>query len=158
MLFNETQVIRKPTLYIVLGVVWLFCGGVLYVAGGLLWPQLLVSAVFAATLLLLYLSKLSIGVGAAGISVGFAPFAKQNTYLYGDIAAIKIHPISPLLDYGGWGYRWMPLANGKAYIMQGNMGATLVLKNQREIAFSLNDAEGFKNAVQLSAFAGKLTF
>jgi hypothetical protein len=156
MLFQETQYLRYSPLYVWLIVCWAGTLGLLLISDANWLHYLFISAVFASIILLLYSSKLSIKIVAENITLSMFPFFGNEVFSFSEIATISVHEINPLMDYGGWGYRIVPFQNTTAYIMQGNKGATLVLKkSDQKIVISLKNAEAFERALAQTTYGSE---
>lgn len=153
-LFTETQYFRKLWFNIFMLVIWLVTAVPLYISEAPLTKQLAALGIMLGVWLFLFFLKLTIKVTADGLLISFWPFFSQKYIPFNQISPIKIHPISPLGDYGGWGLRMMPFTKERAYIMDGTMGATLTHNvNEKQYTFSLRDAEGFKRAIEQTGAA-----
>ena len=153
-LFTETQYFRKLWFNIYTLVVWLTVAGSLYGSQSSLLEQLLATGVMLSVWLFIFFLKLSIKVTADGLWISFWPFFSQKHLPFNQLSPIKIHPISPIGEYGGWGLRRVPFAKERAYIMEGTMGATVTHKlDDKQYTFSLRDAEGFKRAIEQTGAA-----
>ncbi|CAN5392983.1 hypothetical protein BH09BAC1_BH09BAC1_22310 [soil metagenome] len=154
MLFKEVQYLRNAFIYILLAIAWVFSAGTMFLTSAPLTVQIITSAVMLLVSVFLYMLRFQVQVREDAVVLRFLPFFKERVILFEEMQSLTVHPISPISDYGGWGYRWMPLFDGVAYIMEGNMGATITLKsNGKKVAFSLKDAEGFKAALERSGYA-----
>ena len=95
--------------------------------------QVVVIVVLLLTLLLFFLLQLKTEIDERGIHYRFIPFHFRNkTIPWNDITACYVRTYSPIMEYGGWGYR-ISLRNGKAYNVSGNKGIQLVLKSGKKI-------------------------
>lgn len=95
--------------------------------------QLVVVLVLALTLLLFFLLQLKTEIDERGIHYKFLPFHFNNkTVPWGDIKECYVRTYSPIMEYGGWGYR-ITIKNGKAFNVSGNKGIQLVLKSGKKI-------------------------
>jgi len=156
MLFQETQYLRYPPLYFLIILGWAGTCGLAITTDAIWWQLVAISAVFLSVLLLLYLCKLTITISSENITLSMFPFFGNKVYSFSEIASISVHEINPLMDYGGWGYRIVPFQNTTAYIMQGNKGATLVLKkSDQKIVISLNNAEAFERALAQTTYGSE---
>ncbi len=63
-----------------------------------------------------------------------------------NIQRVHIRTCNPILEYGGWGNRG--LGRKKAYLIHGNVGLHLVLKNGATIFIGSDNPEEFLSAVQ----------
>lgn len=153
MLFIETQHLRPVWLYILIMLSWLVGFGSMLASGAAMFPILLYSGVLLAVAMFMYLIYFRIEVQTDGLNLHFPPFVRNKHIHFEEIISLKIHPISPIGDYGGWGYRLMPFFDGTAYIMEGKEGATVVFQGgKRKIAFTLKNVERFKSALAQSNF------
>jgi len=85
---------------------------------------LVIIAVSAAPIFLIYFVKLETEVRDEGLFIKFRPFHRRWVALpFSDI--LEANPITykPIRDYGGWGIRYGP--EGKAYNVSGNKGVLL---------------------------------
>lgn len=74
---------------------------------------------------LFYGIRLIVEVREEGVYVHFFPM-RGRLIPYEQIQACQVRTFKPILDFGGWGIRWMPL-RGWAYIVKGNQGIELQL-------------------------------
>lgn len=87
---------------------------------------------FLADLILIAL-RLNTKINKQGIYFQLFPFQlKQKFISWNEVASIEVRKYSPIMEYGGWGYRY-GFKNGKAFNVSGNMGLQLVLKNGDKI-------------------------
>lgn len=95
--------------------------------------QLVVVLVLALTLLLFYLLQLKTEIDERGVHYKFLPFHfKNKTIPWKDIKECYVRTYSPIMEYGGWGYR-ISLKNGKAFNVSGSKGIQLILKSGKKI-------------------------
>jgi hypothetical protein len=74
--------------------------------------------------------RLETTINDKGIHFGFFPFQRKGIrYSWSDIAEISVIKYSPLIDYGGWGWRISMIGKGQAYNVSGNKGIQVKLKN-----------------------------
>jgi hypothetical protein len=91
--------------------------------------------------LLLFFFQLKTKINEKGVSYQLYPFhLKEKIFIWDEIAEANIRKYSPILEYGGWGYRYS-FNNGKAFNISGNMGLQLVLKNGKKILIGTNKPE-----------------
>lgn len=57
----------------------------------------------------------------------------------------------PILEYGGWGYRW-GRRGSRAYSIRGNRGVQLVLQNGQRILLGSQRAEELASAIRAAGF------
>ena len=94
---------------------------------------LIVIVVLALTLLLFYQLQLKTEIDERGIHYRFLPFHfKNKTIPWEAIKECYVRTYSPLMEYGGWGYR-ITIKNGKAFNVSGDRGIQLVLKSGKKI-------------------------
>lgn len=74
-------------------------------------------AIVLLVLLILYWVKLDYSISNQGVKYRFRPFVKEKFIPAEEISAIHSIQISPLKEFGGWGYRFGRL--GKAYTTGG---------------------------------------
>ncbi len=135
-LFSESQRFRQWWLWLIfLGIDALFIAGIFIQvikgqpfgdnpmsnAGlvGLTLMLFLLTALFAVT-------RLDTQIGEEGIYVRFFPFqARFRHYSWGNLAKCYVRTYSPLIEFGGWGWRFG--FGGLAYNVSGNQGLQLVL-------------------------------
>lgn len=87
---------------------------------------------FLADLIIIAL-RLNTKINKQGIYFQLFPFQlKQKFISWNEVASIEVRKYSPIMEYGGWGYRY-GFKNGKAFNVSGNMGLQLVLKNGDKI-------------------------
>lgn len=99
-----------------------------------LWTTIaIVSFTFILILLLVLLMKLETKIDEQGIHYGFWPFQmKPKLAPWNEIEECSVRQYSPLLDYGGWGYKIMSFRKkGHALNIKGNIGIQLVFKTER---------------------------
>lgn len=86
-------------------------------------------------LLVLYLFilfKLTTSIDERGISYQFFPMQLQPKLLpWKEIEKVWTRQYRPLMEYGGWGYRWGK--RGKALNIKGNKGIQIKLKNGKSL-------------------------
>jgi hypothetical protein len=92
-------------------------------------------------------SKLETKLDAKGIYVRFLPIlVKWRFYAWDEIEKAHIREYSPLMEYGGWGYRIGIMGQGNAYILSGNKGLQLEFKKGKKLLI------GTRKEQELSAF------
>lgn len=96
-------------------------------------------SILLVTLVLLSL-KLITFINKDGIFVRFYPIQiKRKCFLWDEIEQAYIRKYNPVMEYGGWGYRWA--LSSKAYNVSGTIGLQLVLKNGKKILIGTNNPE-----------------
>ncbi len=78
-------------------------------------------------------------IDSQGIHYKYFPFVRSWKLIpWSDITQVKITPISPLTDFGGWGYRWgkkgkgIILSGDRAIVISRTKGKNFVLTTQQE--------------------------
>jgi len=81
---------------------------------------------------LLEICELKTEINKEGIKVQLEPFHRKPQFIdWQDIESAYIRTYSPLWEFGGWGLRFG--LSGKAYIISGNRGLQLILKDGRHL-------------------------
>jgi len=81
---------------------------------------------------LLEISELKTEIDQRGVKVQFEPFHRQPHFIsWDDVESVYIRTYSPLWEFGGWGLRFG--LSGKAYIIGGDRGLQLILKDGRHL-------------------------
>lgn len=92
----------------------------------------LVALVFAGLLWLFRTTALWSRINREEIRFRFKPFqTKAKVIRWEEIASYELETFKPMSQYGGWGVRMT--SGGMAYIVQGNQGLKLLLKNGKSI-------------------------
>ena len=88
------------------------------------------------------LIKLETQVKHDGIYVRFFPFhISFKYYPWDEISSSFLRKYSPLVEYGGWGWRYSLFGRGKAYNVSGNMGLQLIFNNQKKLLIGTKKPE-----------------
>jgi hypothetical protein len=117
-----------------------------------MWPLLLVPVVVLA------LSAMGIAwrvrVDAAGLTVRSLPFGWPRRRIRLDqIDAVKTVQVTPIAEFGGWGWRWG--AAGSGVVVREGQGILVVLRDGRRFTVTVDDAE--TGAALLAAYAASAT-
>lgn len=154
-MFTETQYLRHPALYGILIVGWCFSAGIMLIEGATWHIYVPLTAFFVLIAAFLLMFRLTITVAADNISLRMSPFFGTRVIRFAEVKSITVKPLSPVFDYGGWGYRIVPFQNTTAYIMQGEAVVEIVLKSGgKKIAASLKDPDQFKAALAKTEYGG----
>ena len=95
--------------------------------------QLVVLSVLGLVILLFFILQLKTEIDEKGIHYRYIPFHfKDHTIPWNDIEKCFVRTYSPIMEYGGWGYR-ISLKRGKAYNVSGSKGIQIVLKSGKKI-------------------------
>ena len=101
---------------------------------------IIIIAISAAPIFLIYLAKLDTNVRDEGLFIKFRAFHRRWVMLpFHDIAAATAITFKPLKDFGGWGIRYGPM--GKAYNVSGNKGVLLEFEEGPSILIGSNNSE-----------------
>lgn len=74
--------------------------------------------------------KLETIIDEKGVSVRFLPiYRSYRIYQWSDINEAYVREFSPLMEYGGWGFRRSMKGNGKAWTTAGDKGLQIVTKD-----------------------------
>lgn len=124
----------------------------LAVAGGRMWPMLLVPAFVLAVGLMGMAWR--VRVDATGLTVRSIPFGWPRRRIRVEhIDAVKTVRVNPLADFGGWGWRWG--AAGTGVVAREGQGILVVLHDGRRFVVTVDDAE--TGAALLAAYAASAT-
>ncbi len=86
------------------------------------------------------MSSLEVRLTDEAFTVAFGPFGLPRRVIpLTDIAAASAIVVDPL-QWGGWGYRWIPRANASAAVIRRGPGIALVLRDGRRFAVTVDDA------------------
>lgn len=93
--------------------------------------------------------KFEVWIDQEGIHYRFFPLIFKNQFISKEeILRFEIRKCSPIRDYGGWGIRrgfgrkW-----GRAYIVSGNIGLQLYLKNGKKVLFGTQRSQAIMYAM-----------
>ncbi|MDQ3981688.1 MAG: DUF3093 family protein [Actinomycetota bacterium] len=147
MIFDERQR-PPPAFWIVIGVV---------VGGLVVWSTLLgdvpqsvgLRAVGVPTVMaVIFLSiiQMRTTVSPEGLRVVIVPFPRK-TVPASEIAGCEAVTYRPLLEYGGWGWRWSP-SRGWAYTMRGNRGVMVHRTNGKSFLVGSQRPEELAEALR----------
>lgn len=94
---------------------------------------IIVSAAMLIFSIFMLTTKLETIITEEGIYVRLFAFQKRyKFYAWGKIRNFEIKKYSPLLSYGGWGYR-ISLKGSVAFNMRGKVGLELILNNGQKV-------------------------
>ena len=86
------------------------------------------------------LSSLEVRLTLTSFTVAFGPLGlPRRVIAVADIADASAVLVEPM-DWGGWGYRWIPRANASAAVLWRGPGIALVLRDDRRFAVTVGDA------------------
>jgi len=97
---------------------------------------------------LLYFAKLEVEV-EDNISVRFFPvhFFSPREISVDDVESFEAEEYSPLKEFGGWGWRWIPFRHKMAYSVSGNEGVRLTMEDGTEIMIGSKKPEELEDAI-----------
>lgn len=97
-------------------------------------------------LLLFVLFKLTTGIDEKGIRYQFFPIhLKPKMLAWDKIEKIGTRTYKPLIEFGGWGYRWG--IGGKALNVKGNKGIQVKLKNGNSLLIGTQKVDEAQNVI-----------
>lgn len=92
--------------------------------------------------------KLSVNIDERGVSYQFFPiYLKPKLIPWTTIDKIGTRKYKPLMEYGGWGYRWG--MGGKALNVKGNKGIQIKLKNGDSLLIGTQKMEEAKTTINI---------
>lgn len=104
--------------------------------------------VLLVTLFLLF-TRLETRIDQQGVSVKMAPLhRKPRLYRWSDIASAHVRTYQPLVEYGGWGWRYSLSGAGIAFNISGNQGLQLVLQSGKKILIGTQDPQTLKDVLE----------
>jgi hypothetical protein len=113
----------------------------LHGSGAPLWVGWLVVAVgIVVGVLGWLLSSLEVRVTDTRLVVAFGPFGRpRRTIELRDVRAAEAITVEPM-EWGGWGYRWVPGARASAAVIRRGPGIAVRLADGRRFAVTVDDA------------------
>jgi hypothetical protein len=110
-------------------------------SGAPTWPGWFVAAVgLAVGVLGWMLSSLEVRLTEETFTFAFGPAHWPRRVIaltdVGDASAIIVEP----MEWGGWGYRWIPWARASAAVIRRGPGIALILRDGRRFAVTVDDA------------------
>ena len=92
-------------------------------------------------------SNLTTQIRRDGIYVRFSPFRPSFTkFAWNDIEDVYLRNYDAVSEYFGWGYRLGP--NGIGYIVGGNVGIQIILKNGNKVLITTQRPQEVKDVLQ----------
>lgn len=98
---------------------------------------------------LLYFAKLEVSVEENHVSIRFFPvhlFRPRKIFL-DDIEDFTSEEYSPLKEFGGWGWRWLPFHDKTAYSVEGHKCVRLEMKDDTEIVIGSQKPDELEEAI-----------
>ncbi|GMT45459.1 MAG: hypothetical protein IEMM0006_1291 [bacterium] len=120
---------------------------------GLLWIFAFVFLFLVLLGIFFWKSKLEVTIDGEGIQYRFPVFIRKwRNIKKGSIARYEVRKYSPLLEYGGWGYRSMQSPrsrrNGIAYNVSGKIGLQLYFTNGRKMLLGTRRPAAMERAMK----------
>jgi hypothetical protein len=109
------------------------------------WLLVFIMAVPFSILLLFACSSLRTAYNEEQLEMRYFPFLTKRFH-FTDIQEIENITYSPFFDYGGWGIKWN--MDGWAYIVSGNQGLSLKMKNGKKYLIGIQDPEKYKGILK----------
>jgi hypothetical protein len=157
--FQEVQRFRQPALVVFL--ILLNVGGMVVVFGRIFfgWPmfetrwsdlQLLLFWLPLPLLTLFLMSiRLETQITDTEVKGRLWPFhLSWKVFPYKDLQSAEIRQYSPILEYGGWGWRLSIIGRGIAWNIAGNQGLQLVFHNGRKLLIGTQKPEALQAALK----------
>ena len=103
-----------------------------------------------ASVLLIFIFKLSTRIDEKGIHYQFFPFHfSMKTLLWSEITKAEIRTYDPIGEYGGWGLRYsFNKKKGNAVNVSGNIGIQLTLKNGKKLLIGTQKKEAVSSVLK----------
>ena len=109
---------------------------------------IIAAIVLGGVIVLLIVSRLSVVIDENRIYYRFPPFVSKEKYFgKDDIKEMNVRKYKPILEYGGYGYRYR-FRSGRAMNIAGNMGLQLVLKNGKKVLIGTQKPDSMQSAVR----------
>ena len=105
---------------------------------------------------LFYFTKLQTQISETGIAYKFLPFNLSFIeFGWDEIESICIRNYDPLLEFGGWGFRYS-LKYGVAVTTSGSVGIQMILKNKKRVLIGTQNESGVLIALKQIALQEKV--
>lgn len=161
--FRENQKFNQVWLWVVLlslsggviaGIAYslyqqLYLGYQLGVSDNLLILTSVLALLLAAAVNWLILSgKLEVEINSKEIRYRFFPFVwNWKVIKEKEIEKYEVKKYNPIMEYGGWGYRWKP-RHGKALSVKGNEALLLTLRNGKTLLLGTQRPDEVKHVMK----------
>ena len=154
--FNEEQQFRQLWLMVLLGFSLLVPVGLIineYIKDNtsMTTNEFLGSLIgIIASVLLIFIFKLSTRIDEKGIHYQFFPFHfSMKTLLWSEITKAEVRTYDPIGEYGGWGLRYsFNKKKGNAVNVSGNIGIQLTLKNGKKLLIGTQKKEAVSRVLK----------
>jgi len=103
-----------------------------------------------ASVLLIFIFKLSTRIDEKGIHYQFFPFHfSMKTLLWSEITKAEVRTYDPIGEYGGWGLRYsFNKKKGNAVNVSGDIGIQLTLKNGKKLLIGTQNKEAVSRVLK----------
>ena len=103
-----------------------------------------------ASVLLIFIFKLSTRIDEKGIHYQFFPFYfSMKTLLWSEITKAEVRTYDPIGEYGGWGLRYsFNKKKGNAVNVSGDIGIQLTLKNGKKLLIGTQKKEAVSRVLK----------
>ncbi len=145
MIFNEQQKLESVGMKMLFGISTLSALAIIFFtenkegqAGFDDWLFLIGFTLFlTAVYLLVFESTAYTQVDRNGISYKYRPIIWNfKTIAWRDIQSVKVVSVSPISDFGGWGYRFIGGRKGKAIVLSGDFGLQIIKKDGKKFTIT----------------------
>lgn len=93
--------------------------------------------------------KLETKVDQFGIHAKFFPvFNKMRNYPWTDIKSVYVREYSPLMEYGGWGFRSSMKGNGNAWNVSGTYGLQIEMIDGKKFMIGTQKPDELKSIIE----------
>lgn len=90
---------------------------------------------------------LDLKIDASGVRFRLSPFFRRG-YTWDEVEEASVLPYRPILDFGGWGWRYSFNKKAWAYTVSGSMALRLTLKDGKTIFIGINDGDKVRQALE----------
>ncbi len=148
MIFEEEQDFRHSKLWVLLVIALVPILSTLAVSSKLLISLSAVAAILIA-IALLYFARLEVNVEEDYISVRFFPFHffRPRKIFLDEVKSFAAEEYSPLKEFGGWGWRWLPFRYKMAYSVEGEECVRLTMEDDTEIVIGSQKPDELEEAI-----------
>jgi hypothetical protein len=88
-----------------------------------------------------WLSSIEVRVEDDAFVVAFGPFRRPRRVIpLSEIREVAAGQVDPM-EWGGWGYRWIPWQNASAAVLRKGPGIMLKLEQDKKFAVTVDDAQ-----------------
>ena len=112
--------------------------------------EFLGSLIIIASVLLIFIFKLSTRIDEKGIHYQFFPFHfSMKTLLWSEITKAEVRTYDPIGEYGGWGLRYsFNKKKGNVVNVSGDIGIQLTLKNGKKLLIGTQKKEAVSRVLK----------